>query len=143
MFVTYTTKTTQLSLFTFDFFLIILFIFYYYLQNNIPSFPSENKKQSDSTPEPVSKNDNENDKKVNKSSSAKQTKKENKSKSSEKQVKRASESEFVSDTLQTNQADLDEVKEGMKKLGIDSLAKQALETNKNGKKSKRVKLFTN
>uniref|UniRef100_A0A336K1Y7 CSON011066 protein n=1 Tax=Culicoides sonorensis TaxID=179676 RepID=A0A336K1Y7_CULSO len=46
-------------------------------------------------------------------------------------TKRISESEFVSDTLQTNQEDLEEVKEGMKKLGIDSLAKQALETNKN------------
>ncbi|XP_063697020.1 synapse-associated protein of 47 kDa isoform X2 [Culicoides brevitarsis] len=55
----------------------------------------------------------------------------NNSKKKDKKAKRVSESEFVSDTLQTNEADLDEVKEGMKKLGIDSLAKQALETNKN------------
>lgn len=106
----------------------------YYLNN----IPLENKKQESKqcdtnvTPESVDTNE-----KTNKNSSVKQTKRENKGKSIEK-AKRVSESEFVSDTLQTNPADLDEVKEGMKKLGIDSLAKQALETNKNGKKIKRV-----
>ena len=41
----------------------------------------------------------------------------------EKTVK--SETEFVSDTFQTNDKDLEEVKEGMKKLGIDTLATEA------------------
>lgn len=36
-----------------------------------------------------------------------------------------SETEFVSDTFQTNDKDLEEVKAGMKKLGIDTLAQQA------------------
>uniref|UniRef100_A0A182Q3J9 BSD domain-containing protein n=1 Tax=Anopheles farauti TaxID=69004 RepID=A0A182Q3J9_9DIPT len=37
-------------------------------------------------------------------------------------------SEFVSDSFQTNEQDLEEVKAGMKKLGIDSLAQQANES---------------
>lgn len=52
---------------------------------------------------------------------------ENSSKSSDsnKQKKSAVESEFISDTFQTTDKDLDEVKAGMKLLGIDSLAKQS------------------
>lgn len=42
-----------------------------------------------------------------------------------------SETEFVSDTFQTNDKDLEEVKAGMRKLGIDTLAQQA---GKDGKK---------
>uniref|UniRef100_A0A182XX30 BSD domain-containing protein n=1 Tax=Anopheles stephensi TaxID=30069 RepID=A0A182XX30_ANOST len=47
-------------------------------------------------------------------------------------------SEFISDSFHTNEQDLEEVKAGMKKLGIDSLAQQAnesigLETEKSGK----------
>ncbi|XP_053671037.1 synapse-associated protein of 47 kDa [Anopheles nili] len=37
-------------------------------------------------------------------------------------------SEFISDSFQTNEQDLEEVKAGMKKLGIDSLAQQANES---------------
>jgi hypothetical protein len=50
-------------------------------------------------------------------------------------VQKLSESEFVSDTFQTSEKDLEEIKAGMRKLGIDSLAQQAIETNndKNGK----------
>uniref|UniRef100_A0A182NL41 BSD domain-containing protein n=1 Tax=Anopheles dirus TaxID=7168 RepID=A0A182NL41_9DIPT len=49
-------------------------------------------------------------------------------------------SEFVSDSFQTNEQDLEEVKAGMKKLGIDSLAQQAnesigLENEKSDKQS--------
>uniref|UniRef100_A0A182UH24 BSD domain-containing protein n=1 Tax=Anopheles melas TaxID=34690 RepID=A0A182UH24_9DIPT len=49
--------------------------------------------------------------------------------------------EFISDSFHTNEQDLEEVKAGMKKLGIDSLAQQAnesigLEHEKSGKKSK-------
>lgn len=102
--------------------MILTIVFYHFLK--------EQKKQiadSPVEPEPVTTPTT----KPNKNLNPKQRKGENKTKS--KQVQRVSESEFVSDTLQTNPADLDEVKEGMKKLGIDSLAKQALETNKNGK----------
>lgn len=42
-----------------------------------------------------------------------------------KQSKSAVDSEFVSDAFQTTDKDLDEVKAGMKLLGIDSLAKQS------------------
>lgn len=42
-----------------------------------------------------------------------------------------SETEFVSDTFQTNDKDLEEVKAGMKKLGIDTLAQQAGKDGKN------------
>lgn len=42
-----------------------------------------------------------------------------------------SETEFVSDTFQTNDKDLEEVKAGMKKLGIDTLAQQASKDGKN------------
>uniref|UniRef100_U5ETZ9 Putative synapse-associated protein n=1 Tax=Corethrella appendiculata TaxID=1370023 RepID=U5ETZ9_9DIPT len=42
-----------------------------------------------------------------------------------------SQNEFISDTFQTNDKDLEEVKAGMKKLGIDTLANDAnLKTNK-------------
>lgn len=44
---------------------------------------------------------------------------------SSKQSKSAVESEFVSDAFQTTDKDLDEVKAGMKLLGIDSLASQS------------------
>lgn len=44
------------------------------------------------------------------------------------QSKSAVDSEFVSDAFQTTEKDLDEVKAGMKLLGIDSLASQS---NKN------------
>lgn len=47
---------------------------------------------------------------------------EQKSKNS---TKTAIENEFVSDTFKTTEKDLDEVKAGLKLLGIDSLAKQA------------------
>lgn len=40
-------------------------------------------------------------------------------------TKPAVENEFVSDAFQTSEKDLDEVKAGMKLLGIDSLAKQS------------------
>lgn len=40
-----------------------------------------------------------------------------------------SESEFVSDTFQTTETDLEEVKAGMRKLGINSLAQQAAVDN--------------
>lgn len=49
-----------------------------------------------------------------------------------KQTKNAVESEFVSDAFQTTDKDLDEVKAGMKLLGIDSLTSQ---TNKNDGKT--------
>lgn len=42
-----------------------------------------------------------------------------------------SESEFVSDTFQTTDKDLEEVKAGMKRLGIDTLAAQ--QSEKDGK----------
>ncbi len=42
-----------------------------------------------------------------------------------------SETEFVSDTFQTNDKDLEEVKAGMKKLGIDTLAQQGGKDGKN------------
>lgn len=41
------------------------------------------------------------------------------------QSKSAVDSEFVSDAFQTTDKDLDEVKAGMKLLGIDSLASQS------------------
>lgn len=41
--------------------------------------------------------------------------------------KSAVDSEFVSDAFQTTDKDLDEVKAGMKLLGIDSLANQSNE----------------
>lgn len=41
------------------------------------------------------------------------------------QPKSAVDSEFVSDAFQTTDKDLDEVKAGMKLLGIDSLANQS------------------
>lgn len=47
-----------------------------------------------------------------------------------------SESEFISDAFKTNEKDLEEVQEGMKKLGIDTLAKQVTDgtgTSSNGK----------
>jgi len=41
-----------------------------------------------------------------------------------------SESEFVSDEFQTsNETDLAEIKDGMRKLGIDSMTQQALASN--------------
>lgn len=49
-----------------------------------------------------------------------------------KQSKNAVESEFVSDAFQTTDKDLDEVKAGMKLLGIDSLTSQS---NKNDGKT--------
>ena len=51
---------------------------------------------------------------------------------SSKQSKTAVESEFVSDAFQTTDKDLDEVKAGMKLLGIDSLTSQS---NKNDGKT--------
>uniref|UniRef100_A0AAG5CPK1 BSD domain-containing protein n=1 Tax=Anopheles atroparvus TaxID=41427 RepID=A0AAG5CPK1_ANOAO len=42
--------------------------------------------------------------------------------------KKGNHSEFISDSFQTNEQDLEEVKAGMKKLGIDSLARQANES---------------
>lgn len=46
-----------------------------------------------------------------------------------------SESEFVSDEFQTsNETDLAEIKDGMRKLGIDSMTQQALPSN-DGKRS--------
>lgn len=43
------------------------------------------------------------------------------------QKSRHSESEFVSDSFQTNtETDLEEIKDGMRKLGIDSMTQQAL-----------------
>ncbi|XP_031638234.1 synapse-associated protein of 47 kDa isoform X2 [Contarinia nasturtii] len=53
---------------------------------------------------------------------------ENSAKPLNKQSKSAVESEFVSDAFQTTDKDLDEVKAGMKLLGIDSLTNQS---NKN------------
>lgn len=50
-------------------------------------------------------------------------------KSSSTQSKSAVDSEFVSDTFQTTEKDLDEVKAGMKLLGIDSLANQSKKDN--------------
>lgn len=47
------------------------------------------------------------------------------------QSKNAFDSEFVSDAFQTTDKDLDEVKAGMKLLGIDSLTNQSSE--KSGK----------
>lgn len=88
-------------------------------QTKLPDTQKQDSKSHDSE---VMKND-----KQNISNNKKSQKK------GREQVKRTSESEFVSDTLQTNEEDLEEVKAGIKKLGIDSLAKQALETNKNGK----------
>lgn len=41
----------------------------------------------------------------------------------------AIENEFVSDTFKTTEKDLDEVKAGMKLLGIDTLVKQSEPTN--------------
>lgn len=49
-------------------------------------------------------------------------------------AKRAVENEFVSDAFQTSDKDLDEVKAGMKLLGIDSLTN---ESNKNDGKNSR------
>lgn len=47
---------------------------------------------------------------------------------------RVSESEFISDTFKTSEKDLEEVQEGMKKLGIDTLAKQVTDgASGNGK----------
>lgn len=56
------------------------------------------------------------------------SKKEKEETKQDRKTKKLSESEFVSDTLQASEADLEEVKAGMKKLGIDSLARQALVT---------------
>lgn len=39
------------------------------------------------------------------------------------------ESEFISDTFQTNEKDLEEVQAGMRKLGIDTLVKQGDKDN--------------
>lgn len=127
-----TTYNIYLSFFyLFYVFIYFLYIFFFIIIVNHLE-PVKNNVQTNVTTSNVSK-DNSNEKDTNsKNLSAKQIKREKKTKSNEK-IKRVSESEFVSDTLQTNEADLDEVKEGMKKLGIDSLAKQALETNKNGK----------
>lgn len=47
------------------------------------------------------------------------------SSSSNQPTKCAVESEFVSDAFQTSDKDLDEVKAGMKLLGIDSLANES------------------
>lgn len=47
-----------------------------------------------------------------------------------KKSKKVSESEFVSDTFQTTEKDLEEVKEGMRKLGIDTLVQDAVKTGK-------------
>lgn len=47
-----------------------------------------------------------------------------------KKNKKVSESEFVSDTFQTTEKDLEEVKEGMRKLGIDTLVQDAVKTGK-------------
>jgi hypothetical protein len=50
------------------------------------------------------------------------------SRPSDGSAKKLSESEFVSDAFQkTSETDLAEVKAGMRKLGIDSLAQQAIE----------------
>lgn len=49
-----------------------------------------------------------------------------------KQSKNAVESEFISDAFQATDKDLDEVKAGMKLLGIDSLTSQS---NKNAGKT--------
>jgi hypothetical protein len=52
-----------------------------------------------------------------------------------------SETEFVSDTFQTSDKDLAEVKEGMKKLGIDTLATEAnKEVKKDDIKTGKVEL---
>ena len=60
----------------------------------------------------------------------------------EKAVK--SETEFVSDTFQTNDKDLEEVKEGMKKLGIDTLATEAnQDVKKDEEKTGKIEWKTN
>lgn len=61
---------------------------------------------------------------------------ESSAKPSSAQSKSAVDSEFVSDAFQTTDKDLDEVKAGMKLLGIDSLANQS---NKNDGKTRRWK----
>lgn len=43
-------------------------------------------------------------------------------------------SEFVSDTFQTTEKDLEEVKAGMKMLGIDTLTNQTALSSTNGKR---------
>lgn len=52
-------------------------------------------------------------------------------------TKSAVDSEFVSDAFQTSDKDLDEVKAGMKLLGIDSLTSQS--SKKDGKITRRIK----
>lgn len=57
-----------------------------------------------------------------------------------KQSQSAVESEFISDAFQTTDKDLDEVKAGMKLLGIDSLTSQS---NKTDGKIARNKIYIN